>query len=143
MQPNAMQNMTMSTPGMQNMQQGNFQMIALPVGAAPPPGAIPAGPPSGQLPTNYQSMHEGYSGPLSTSAPQQPFQPMGEIFPQGHADSRTAGKSFRIVNPRTGEEVQGPKQDSHTKRFPIMDPGTGMEVLPDVEKENLDRASLA
>jgi len=129
MPPMQMQGMQNGQP-MQGMQPpSNFQgqVICLPMGAAPPQGAIPVGPaPAGT--------------PLSGAGSEQ-IHLMSEIFPQDYcqAPSSNAGK-FRIVNPKTGEEVQAPSDsDKNNRRLRIVNPGTGKEVLPgDVwaDKEN-------
>jgi len=112
--------------GMQNLQtitstvhmqqpQSQFELVAVPVGTIPPQGAILASPTTITATTPDQFI-----------ASPDPFIPMSEIFQPNLCVPSTGGK-FRIINPKTGEEVQG-QNDNNSKRFRIMNPHTG-EVL--------------
>lgn len=113
------------------MQQGNFQVqvIAVPMGAPPPQGTILAAtaePPSGALGPNGSAVNEQFPQDLCKPA---------------------NSKKFHIINPSTGEEVQGPvESDKTSKRLQIRNPATGKEVLPgDVpteDKENMESGAL-
>jgi len=143
-----------------NSMQSQFQVIALPVGAPPPEGAIAVGPmPAGADPSSY-----AIGGvPVQQMAPMPPVVqmiavPMGEAPPEGailvgeapqvmtpptsQSDSasstsesrRTSKKVFKIKNPRTGLEVHAPAPGEETaaasRRLRIVNPKTGEEVCP-------------
>jgi len=100
---------------MQQPQQNDFQLVAVPVGTIPPQGAILASPNTITATTPEQFIT------------QDQFIPMSEIFQPNLCVPSTGGK-FRIINPKTGQEVQG-HSDNNSKRFRITNPGTGMEVV--------------
>merc|ERR1719387_2343353 len=94
-----------------------MQVIAVPAGAAPPPGAIPIDP-NGNF-----TAPSGQSGQYPEETPQQ------------SQKEKARTKAFKIRDPRTGEELQPTGDEGTTSRrpkpkFTIKDPKTGEEVLP-------------
>lgn len=122
-------------PQMSNMQSPLMQVIALPVGAPPPKGAIPVGAPSAGMPEQMPQL-------------QMIAVPMGEAPPEGaipvgpgpapaqpeNAGPERAFKGFKIKDPRTGQEVTGPSDDTAaaSRRMRIVNPKTGQEVRPNL-----------
>merc|ERR1719313_1484826 len=128
-----------------------MQVIALPMGAPPPQGAIPMG--SGPLPNPMDALGQGFM-PEPQAGMQMIAVPIGEAPPAGavpigdahhmpaletsrtsHSDSTTASsapgragagnKAFKIVDPRTKMELQVPGKDGGSRRMRIVDPKTG------------------
>jgi hypothetical protein len=92
-----------STVHMQQPQQNNYEIVAVPVGTIPPQGAILAS-----------------TQTITATTPDQ-FMPMSENYHPNLCVPSCGGK-FRIINPKTGEEVGA------DKRYRIMNPKTGREV---------------
>lgn len=122
-----MQNMQTiaSTVNMQQPQQSQFELVAVPIGTIPPQGAILA---------SAQTITATTPETFTTSPDQ--FIPMSEIFQPNLCVPATRGK-FRIINPKTGEEVQG-HEDKNSKRFRIVNPGTGREVFGGDEASDVE-----
>lgn len=115
MQPPQMQPPQMQSPQMQSPQIlqsiGNMQMIAVPVGQAPPDGAIP--------------IDQFSSASTTASTP-----------PQSLCDEprkESSSRAFKIKDPRTGVEVRAPGDEPATatvaqRRMRIVNPKTGEEL---------------
>jgi hypothetical protein len=100
----------MSSPGLppSGMQEPiphpNFQVIAVPMGEAPPEGAIPV---------------EQFSS--ATPRPDPTWQ-----------SANREKKVFKIRDPRTGREVCGPGEEGARRRMRIINPKTGEEIRPNL-----------
>lgn len=141
-------------PQEHNMQRQGMQVIALPMGAPPPQGAIPMGP--APMPNQMDGLGQGFM-PEPQAGMQMIAVPIGEAPPAGavpigdahhmpaletsrtsHSDSTTASsaqgragagnKAFKIVDPCTKMEVQVPGKDGGSRRMRIVDPKTGEEL---------------
>jgi len=116
MQPPQMQHAPMQPPQMQPPQIqhlqniGNMQMIAVPVGQAPPDGAIP--------------IDQFSSASTTASTPPQ------SLCDEPRKESSRRG--FKIKDPRTGLEVRAPGDEAAPavtqRRMRIVNPKTGEEV---------------
>jgi hypothetical protein len=104
----------------------NMQMIAVPVGEAPPAGAIPVGPlsghggqPAGALEKSLVATTAFDQFSTSSTAASTPL----------HSPGRQ-NKAFKILDPKTGRRIEAASSDgsSPCKRVPIVNPKTGEEV---------------
>jgi hypothetical protein len=134
-------------PGMQSLPQMNgaqVQMIALPAGAAPPPGAIPVGPQQVHEPPPAPSMVKMIAVPLGQAPPegavavdQYPV-PLSSldtnlVEPMSADPPLKTSKAFKITDPRTGRELGASEEDNAVAprpRLRITNPKTGEEVFP-------------
>jgi len=103
-----------------------LQMIAVPVGEAPPAGAIPIGPLAdhhGQAAANFEKSSVSSSAfdqfSTASTAASTPLQSPGR-----------QSKAFKIVDPKTGRRVEGTSSDAAPtrRRLRIVNPKTGEEV---------------
>lgn len=125
--------MQQQQPVPQQQHVPQMQIIALPVGAPPPEGAIPVGPaPAGAVQEHVVA--------------QMLAMPMGDApsdggqFPTGSATSPSQSdpaspphhksRAFKIKDPRTGREVT--ETDAASRRLRIVNPKTGEEVRPNL-----------
>lgn len=99
-------------PAVQGSLAPMMQMIAVPVGEAPPEGAIPVG--------------EFSTTPASTSSSS--LQPEQQAWQAPHP----VKNAWKIKDPRTGLEVRGPGEEVARRRMRIIDPKTGEEVRPNL-----------
>jgi len=123
---------------MQSQMMG-MQVIALPVGAAPPEGAIPM--PAGAVPEQVLQMiavPAGEAPPegavLVGEAPQvlTARTSQSESTSASSESRRVSNKAFKIKDPRTGIEVSAPQAGEESaaapRRLRIVNPKTGEEV---------------
>jgi len=142
------------SPQMGTSMVGSWQAIALPVGVAPPEGAIPITSPeelaqaqaacasgggSSSMSTMSTSASDGgssgntegnvaYDGTWYPPNQDQRSPTQAEEALQGVPQKRPS-KAFKIMNPKTKREVK-----AGSKAFLIMDPTTGEAVTPDSGK---------
>lgn len=89
-----------------------MQMIAVPVGEAPPEGAIP--------------VEEFSTAPASASSSSL------QLEQQAWQTPHPGKNAWKIKNPRTGQEVRAPGEEVARRRMRIIDPKTGEEVRPNL-----------
>jgi hypothetical protein len=131
----------------------NMQVIVLPAGAPPPPGAIPVG---GMHATGQQQLPHPQMVQMVEDSNHLVWSPVGEAPPEGAipvdqfslpstapstppeseagSPSRQATKAFKIKDPRTGLQVCAPSEEKNgaRRRLRIVNPKTGEEVRPDL-----------
>jgi len=102
-----------------------WQTIAVPVGMAPPEGAIPVPmPPTNPVAAEVAQADMGGSSWLPASSdgvwPQQ-----AETPDKAEAPQKQRSRRFKILDPKTGKEIE-----ANSRRMRILNPKTGEEVTP-------------